>query len=256
MMNEIEDQSPVEEIARVERQYTSRRISAADQGTLSLGGLYTKVRRIVLQPSVPGSEQQYASVPIGTIDGVSLIVAWPSDADGLLPLKQYQEVKVKFFYELNLMMFNSSIQSLVFQPRPHIHLEWPREVSSVEVRDVSRIRVDRPSSFNPTPSDDMHTPMPVIGKILDISHQGAGFFCEQDKLSIGEEGSLLIAIWPDKDQPPIPFRAKAIVAARNEIKRMSPPGWMYGLEFPSLTSQERLFIWALMGETLEMRREG
>ena len=256
MANENEDtSSPLEEVERVERLYTARKLSAADQGVLSLGGLYTKVRRIVLQPDVEGSEQQYASVPIGAIDGVSVVVAWPSDPDGLLPLRVNQRVKVKFFYDLNLMMFTTQIQSLVFQPRPHIHLEWPKEVSSVEVRDVSRVRVDRPASFNLNASDEEIKPLPIVGKVLDISPQGAGFFCEEDKLAIGNDGRLLMAIWPDPDQPPSQIRPHVSVCARNEVKRMNPPGWVYGLEFTSLTPTERMFIWSVMGQAVEKRRE-
>jgi len=253
MTQESEDQSPEEEIAHVERLYASRKFSAADQGVLSLGGLYTKVRRIVLQPFVEGTEQQYGSVPIGAIDGVSVLVAWPSDADGLLPLKVHQQVNVKFFYDLNLMMFTTQIHSLVFQPRPHIHLEWPKEVSSVEVRDVKRVRVDLPASFSIQVADETVKPLPLVGKILDLTPQGAGFFSEQDKLVVGNKGSILMAIWGDPKDPPIQIRPSVKVVTRNEVKRLN--GWVYGLEFAELTGYERMIIWAVMGQAVEKKRE-
>jgi Flagellar protein YcgR/PilZ domain len=255
MIPEIEDHSPIEEIERVEKLYTARKFSAADQGVLSLGGLYTKVRRIVLQPDVESGQQQYASVPIGSIDGVSLIVAWPSDSEGLLPLKVHQQVSVKFFHELNLMMFTTQIHSLVFQPRPHIHLDWPREVSSVEVRDVRRVRVDLPASFTLEVSDQDAAPLPIIGKILDLTPQGAGFFSEQDKLAIGNKGRILMAIWPNPNEQPVQIRPQVKVMARNEIKRMNPPGWVYGLEFSELSSHERTIIWAVMGQAIEKKKD-
>jgi len=253
MTKDHEDHSPIEEVERVERLYTSRKFSAADQGTLSLGGLYSKVRRIVLQPVVEGVEQQYASVPIGTIDGVSLIVAWPTDAEGLLPLKVHQQVNVKFFYDLNLMMFSTQIHSLVFQPRPHIHLEWPREVSSVEVRDVKRTRVDLPASFGIDVGNEEVKPLPVIGKVLDLSPQGAGFFSEQDKLSVGDHGHILMGIWPDPKEPPVQIRPKVQVLARNEVKRLN--GWVYGLEFSGLTGHERMIMWSVIGQSIEKNKD-
>lgn len=252
MTNEMDEHSPLEEIDRVERLYTSKKISAADEGTLSLGGLYTKVRRIVLQPLIENNEQQYISVPVGSIDGVSIVVAWPSDAEGLLPLKQFQQIQVKFFHDLNLIMFTTQIQSLAFQPKPHIHLEWPKEVSSVEVRDVKRIRVDLPASFGIADSGEEKQALPVIGKILDLTPQGAGFFCEQDKLAVGNKGRILMAIWPDPKEPPVQIRPMATVLARNEVKKLN--GWVYGLEFEELTGYERMIMWSVMGQAVEKRR--
>lgn len=244
----------MEDVARVERQYTAKRVPLSGLGDEPLTGLMSRVSRVIFEPLFDGGTAQYACAPIGILAGGSLLVEWPRAPDGLAALKVNQPVRIKFFHDLSLIQIESDILSLQFQPKPHIHIAWPREVSLVEVREIRRIPVDCPSRFQLI-DEEGALGETIEGRLLDISLSGAGFFVERDLLSPGMRGKLVIAVYPDPKQAPVSSRPLAEVCTRHEAKRRHPSGWIYGIEFSHLTSPDRLLIWSMIGQALELKRE-
>jgi hypothetical protein len=243
-----------EELERAERHYTTKKVPLVGDGGQALAGWMSRVRRIVVEPLFEGGRAQYTCMPIGVIPGVSLLIDWPRNHEGLAALKVGQGVKLKFFHDLNLTLIETEILALPFQPKAHVHLAWPKEVASVEVRDIRRIKVNTPSQFTIMAGDEVGHEL-VDGQLLDVSLSGAGFFCTQDRLSPGMRGKLLISVSPDDEREPVQSRPSGVVCARHPVTRLATPGWIYGIEFSHLTSPDRLLIWSMIGKASELKRE-
>lgn len=78
---------------------------------------------------------------IGYLKGKSLIITIPADERGEIYLKEGETVSARLFSSLHLLAFSSSVLAVALKPYPHIHLNYPAEVTGVVVRRAERVGV-------------------------------------------------------------------------------------------------------------------
>ena len=213
--------------------------------------LCADVRRVMLRPLRDGNTAEYPATLTGRLEGASLMIAWPSDREGLLPMRVGERIEVKLFSERDLVIFQVDVGLCCFRPRPYLHLNWPKEVGVVEVRTVARIPMAKPAvlaraSADGSPGEQVH------GKVVDLSLGGAALVSACGTLPVGELGELLLTISPDAGRVAVNVRPRCAVRSRRELP--AGEGFQYGIQFLEPTINDRLVLLAIVGEAA-LRRE-
>jgi c-di-GMP-binding flagellar brake protein YcgR len=226
---------------------------SSEAGREYFEGLCRDVRRVVLKPLRDGNAVEYPAALVGRLDGASLLIDWPSDRDGLTPLRVGERIEVKFFSERDLVIFQVDLTLCCFRPRPYLHLAWPKEIACVEVRQVARIPMEKPAVFV-RPAVDGAVAEQVRGRVVDLSMGGAAFICAQGDLPVGEQGELLLSINPEAGRTAVYVRPKAALRSRRDV----PAGkgeFQYGVQFLEPSINDRLVLLAIVGEAALSRQD-
>ena len=210
-----------------------------------------EVDRVVVRLPRDGGQGEYLTAMIGRLDGDSLLIDWPADKDGLVALKAGDRIEVKLFTSRDLVMFQVDIVLCCFRPRPYIHLAWPREVSIVGVREITRVPLSKAAKFlrlQPEGGDVAE----LDGRIADASLGGASLICAEDVLKVGEIGELLVSLRTDPSLPRVAARPRC--AVRNRRVLPSGEGVHYGLQFLDAKINDHIVMLAIVG-LAALRRE-
>jgi len=225
---------------------------ATEAGRDYFEALCSDVRRVMLRPLRDGNAVEYAATLAGRLDGSSLMIVWPSDRDGLVPMRAGERVEVKFFSERELVIFQVDVGLCCFRPRPYLHLNWPKEVGAVEVRTVARIPMAKPAVLVRAPVDGSPGEQ-VPGKVVDLSLGGAALVSPNGALVVGELAELLLTINPDSGRVAVHVRPRCAVRSRRELP--AGEGFQYGIQFLEPTINDRLVLLAIVGEAALRREE-
>ena len=119
---------------------------------------------------------------IGFLKNKGLIVTVPESDGELILLKDGMSFTVRFFSGKNAYAFSSMVVRQTSMPFPHVHLSYPRELRSVEVRRGARIEVDLIAAI------DGHESEEFAGKIVNLSTGGAAL---RSKAPLGGTGDVI-----------------------------------------------------------------
>lgn len=218
---------------------------STEAGRTYFEALCRDVRRVVLRPLRDGNQVEYPATLAGRLDGASLLIDWPSDRDGLVPMRVGERVDVKFFSERDLVMFQVDVGLCCFRPRPYLHLQWPKEVAVVEVRTIARVPISKEAALLGAPQEDGKQEQ-IRGRLVDLSLGGAAFVCEQGSLAVGTQSQLMLSIRPDAGRTAVYVRPACVMRSRRELA--PGEGFQYGIQFLDPSINDRLVLLAIVGE--------
>ncbi|WP_126444053.1 flagellar brake protein [Sulfuricystis multivorans] len=105
---------------------------------------------------------------IGYLKGRSVIITVPADERGAIFLKEGESVFAKVFSGKHVVAFPSSVLAVVLKPFPHLHLNYPAEVTGIVVRRSERVGVRLIAAIE-TANEK------AAGIVMDLSTGGLSF---------------------------------------------------------------------------------
>ncbi|MBK9160638.1 MAG: flagellar brake protein [Nitrosomonadales bacterium] len=120
-----------------------------------------------LQDSSPGKQRHYVKL-IGYLNRKSVLVSHPVQDEKLLAVREGQRFMVRGFSAAKTYEFAASVTGVCQSPYPYLHLSFPDEVLTINMRSALRIRLSLPCSVgSPSAGDGMQA------TIEDMSVSGA-----------------------------------------------------------------------------------
>lgn len=131
-----------------------------------------------LQNFSPTKDQHYVKL-IGYLNKKSVLVSHPTRDDKLLFVKKGESYLVRGFSGTKTYEFTADVVNVCLAPYPYLHLSFPAQVSTVNMRRALRIKLTLVCSIKSKPV------IPVTATIVDMSINGARI---QTKIEIGKLG--------------------------------------------------------------------
>lgn len=193
-------------------------------------------------------KQRYDVHLIGMLPGESLLVSMPR-VNGILPkIFPHDEYIVRYFEGKNIIAFKTSVLLVCQIPYYYIHLEYPKNLESVTVRQAERIDISVTTQV--TRQDKK-----LLGTIKDISSSGAMILLNEE---IGAQDDH-IELFFDLQLGEIDKSVHMVAIIRNVKVCENPKGqdqqYRYGLEFIDPSEQDVVFLQGYVYEQLLHKRD-
>jgi c-di-GMP-binding flagellar brake protein YcgR len=130
---------------------------------------------------------RYFTKYMGGLDKKSLMCTLPEAEGKVLYVKENSGFVVRLFSGKYVYRFNTMVESVSSRPYPHMHLKFPREVYSKQLRKNQRVTVSISASVLHKGTHEAEN-FKIAGSIIDLSLGGA--LIETNKLA-GEIGDVL-----------------------------------------------------------------
>jgi c-di-GMP-binding flagellar brake protein YcgR len=143
-----------------------------------------------LQLQKVGSEsgERYSSTVIGFVPGKSLLITTPLVNDKPILAKDGQQFAVRMLQGSYIQGFVAKVLHNALAPYPYIHLSFPEEVESKEIRNADRVETDVPIlARNSKLADEQDNWKQA--SIKDISASGSKL---ESMTKVGEEGEIMV----------------------------------------------------------------
>jgi len=111
-------------------------VMALDQVKLSIGD------SIQLQYQVGNNQARCFVTLIGYLEGKGIVVTNPVIDSNLMLVREGQSFVARLFSGKNAYAFSTSARRVTSAPYPHVHLDWPKEVRGMVVRQFARGRIN------------------------------------------------------------------------------------------------------------------
>lgn len=196
----------------------------------------------ILQLQVPGEELRLTVRVIGYHPGNSLIVTAPRAQDKLLLVREGQVYIVRMLVGRWVYGFNVTVLRSCTYPYPYLHLSYPSEVQSLQVRTSSRIRTKlivavRPAEGGPEAQE------PVVATLSDISLAGAQVTSRTPLGEVGGELTIAVRVSIGTAEHAISLPATICNKALRSADK-DGEGNVYGVSFHDIADGESLVLHA------------
>ncbi len=184
-----------------------------------------------LQPLPERNGERYAVRVIGHMIPVSLLVTAPTSNGKLVFVREGQRFLVRGFVGKDAVAYKTRVLRTSMAPFPYIHLEYPETVQAMRIRQSARVSVDLMVSVaGPAGA--------ATGHIADLSVGGARVVSPRPIGEAGQEIKLSFRVNPAGVEAYMHLRARV----RGVQQEEGGGRFSTGLEFHSLTEQDRLYL--------------
>lgn len=130
---------------------------------------------------------RYQVKVIGYLPGGSLVVTTPTIKGKVQLVREGQRFNVRMLCGSDVMGFVAKVLKTVGSPYPYIHLEYPKEVESIVVRNAQRVAANLEGTAYNILNDDLEENQHQV-MIPDLSSTGAKIISTEE---LGEVGDIL-----------------------------------------------------------------
>lgn len=185
---------------------------------------------------------------LGGLDKKSLICTLPELDDKVLYVKEHSTYKVQLFSGKDVFSFTTVVDAVYNRPYPHMHLKFPRDVYSKNLRKNQRIQTSIITSLlNKTPGEYLNHK--IAGRIVDLSLGGAMMESSKVAGAVGDELECSFKVSLDGDEAflviPCLIRNINEIADANNQKILK-----HGVQFKELPFQDRIVLQSLIFQSI------
>ena len=180
---------------------------------------------------------------IGYLKGVSLLVKTPIVNGLSLPMGVGDAIVVRVFSGMKAYAFNAKVERVCLSPFAYVHLSFPANIRSMEVRKAMRLRVDMPATAMKVKDRENAVPIPVI--ISNLSISGALIDSGADLGDIGDFVALAFTLRIQPNEYEADLKVDAMIHTINKRHSADFAGrefFEYGMEFPMLPMPEAIML--------------
>lgn len=222
----------------------------AREGTLTLDQIKLCIGDSIQLQVQTGNEQTRCFVTlIGYLEGKGVIVTNPVIDGNLMLVREGQAFVARLFSGKSAYAFSTSARRVTSAPYPHIHLDWPREVRGMVVRQSARSRIS--IICHATGKDGRG--LACVARDISV---GGALIAASDAL--GEVDDLLtlkfrVKIGAGEHTLSLPCKIRSINAARATAEDKATV--LHGLAFDGISDQDTLVISALLYQNVISAQE-
>jgi hypothetical protein len=197
-----------------------------------------------------GNEQARCFVTlIGYLESKGVVVTNPVIDGNLMLVREGQHFVARLFSGKSAYAFPTSVRRVTSAPYPHIHLDWPREVRGLVVRQAPRSRINIICHAGAANGRGLAC------VVRDISIGGALVAAGEE---MGGVGSTLVLkfrvkIGDDEHMLTLACTIRSLNVARATADEKA--SHLHGLSFEDMDSQDKLVISALLYQNVVSAQE-
>lgn len=202
--------------------------------------------QVQLQSTAPGQALRHNVKVVGYLPGGSLVVTTPV-VDGKVQLvRKGQKYNIRMLRGNSVMGFAAQVLHSYLNPYPHLHLEYPRVVESILVRNARRAAAVISARVRNTKAPDDEAHWHVVN-ILDLSSSGAKLSVERELAEPGDMFHIALPLGVAGKQENLSL----LGTVRNRMTRDGLDGsaasHVYGVQFCSLNRYQHILLhsWVL-----------
>lgn len=171
---------------------------------------------------------------IGYLKGKSIIITVPSDEQGSVYLKEGESIVAKVFSGKHVLAFPCTVLAVVTKPFPHIHINYPAEVTGIVVRKSGRANVRIIAAIETGREQ-------LSGIIADLSTGGLSLATRSRNIEVGSTITLnfKIILAGCTYLMKLACRVKAV---RHNHSEVLDGAIVYGLQFADLSAEDILIL--------------
>lgn len=208
-----------------------------------------------LQATTPEQAPRHNVRVIGYLPGASLVVTTPTVKGNLQIVREGQRFNVRMLRGNSVMGFVAQVLQTYLKPYPHLHLEYPRDVESIMVRNAQRVAASIFATARDASEPDSPEYLHEIS-LMDLSASGAKLGSAESIGEVGDTLHLSFSVDVAGQQETLSLLADI----RNRFQRDGIAGNdgsnVYGVQFRSLNRFQQLLLhgWVLERLVAENRR--
>ncbi|MEH6469830.1 MAG: flagellar brake protein [Halopseudomonas sp.] len=178
---------------------------------------------------------------LGFNEGLSLIVSAPSIQGKSFLLPEGQVLRVRLMAGNVACGFQTQVLKNNRVPYLYSHLKYPAKVSSVAVRQASRVELKLPVRIEEFESGELPGEWPKKAMFIDLSSGGGRLHTEQPIAAVGSELKLTFKVVIDGVERA--SQIKAIVRNITEVGASPDQAALqYGVQFLDVSDNDRVHI--------------
>ncbi|MDH5407638.1 MAG: flagellar brake protein [Gammaproteobacteria bacterium] len=193
-------------------------------------------------------KQRYDVHLIGMLPGKSLLITMPRVNGALPKIFAHDEYIVRYFAGKDITAFRTSVLLVCQIPYHYIHLNYPKEVENVTVRQAERIDITITAQVNYQGNKSLAT-------IKDISASGAMLVAAENFGQAGDPIELFFDLQLGEIKKNVHLVALIRNIKKNEGEEKSRLPLRYGVEFVDPSEQDAIFVQGFVYEQLLRKRE-
>lgn len=193
-------------------------------------------------------DERYTAYIIGYSTGQSISITAPISLDNKVVLiRQDQPVTIRYFVDTVACGFESTVIKVCNTPYPYLHLAYPGDIHSEELRREKRIR----TRLNATWSNRLEQrAVRGRGEILDLSVHGLSLSTPDKLGEVGDTIDIMATLPVGKIERL--FTTSAIIRSFREVEQQSAEqiSYLYGMEFNNILEDDYILISAYVNSEL------
>lgn len=184
---------------------------------------------------------RYSVRLIGYLPNGSVLVTQPLVEGKQVLLKPGRPFTVRSAVRNKVFAFNTQVKHNPMQPYPYVHLEYPKAMLALEVRNAERMKVEIPAEVY-SDFDTGSGEWPKGAVVTDLSRTGAGIRSDSMLGREGDELKLKCTLTV-ADITKV-FSLASIIRSRNytSVADYVGPRYSYGLQFVNLSEAARIVL--------------
>ncbi len=191
------------------------------------------------------SDARYPVKLLGFLPERSVIISAPCETKGKpIFLREDQMVTLRFVVNNVASGFSSKVLSMRTSPSPYVHLEMPKQVEAIEVRNAVRVNTD----ISATIINETHKSNPISVTVTNMSVLGGKLECSKKIALIGDQLSLTMTLNLDEIDKVVTLECHIRNKGNYEVERngsKSLKNW-YGFHFDFNDDEDRLLLKAFV----------
>lgn len=185
---------------------------------------------------------------IGYLKDESVLVTMPRESGALAKIFPHDEYIVRYFKGKNIIAFKTKILHVATIPYYHLHLEFPKELEKIEIRQAERINISITAQTQ------------SMGKkywsvVRDLSAGGAQVIINDEVGKANEHIELFFDLKIGNIEREIHLVALIRNVRKNKNELTEKVEYCYGVEFMDPSEQDVVFVQGFVYEQLLNNRD-
>jgi c-di-GMP-binding flagellar brake protein YcgR len=190
--------------------------------------------------------ERYLVTLVGYSVGHSLILSTPRNAQGnVLIIRHGMRFNVRMLHHGDVQGFLGTVLEVYNHPFPHMHINYPREIESIAVRNAMRVRARIPCAVRNSRLPDEKKNY-RIGTIIDLSNSG----CKLESQSVAAKADevLMMQFNIEVNKQEERVAVMGLVRAVSEKEKDGKTLVFSGIQFTSINRYQQVLLHAFVLE--------
>ena len=199
-----------------------------------------------------GKTSRYCTSIIGFLEGQSIIVRTPSVGGNCILLREGLPVKGRLLAGNRVYGFSTRISTAPLKPYPHVHLDFPAEFESLQIREVERVSTCIPVEVVTQADGKDVRSLPV--ELIDIGARGALIRAPEEFAAVDDVIGINCMIDYEGEETALKIPATIRNVRRKPCENIEGDFYLFGVQFNLKSHKDMLVVQGFVYETILKNR--